>query len=85
MSTRRNFLKGMGLATAGLALTPGELLAAKKKVQPAAAPKSDKVKIAYIGIGNRGQQTSTSSPRRTWWKSLRSATLTCKASNARRH
>ena len=58
MSTRRNFLKGMGLATAGMALAPGELLAAKKKnkVQPAAAPKNEKVRIAYIGIGNRGQQ-----------------------------
>ena len=55
MSTRRDFLKGMGLATAGLTLAPGEMLAAKKKVQ-SAAPKSEKVKIAYIGIGNRGQQ-----------------------------
>ena len=56
MSTRRDFLKGMGIATAGLTLAPGDLLAAKKKTQPAPAPKSDKVKIAYIGIGNRGQQ-----------------------------
>ena len=56
MSTRRDFLKGMGLATAGMALAPGEMLAAKKKVQPAPAPKNEKVRIAYIGIGNRGQQ-----------------------------
>ena len=56
MSTRRSFLKGMGLATAGMALAPGELLAAKKKQQPAPAPKNEKVRIAYIGIGNRGQQ-----------------------------
>ena len=49
-------MKGMGLATAGLTLAPVDLLAAKKKVQPAPAPKSEKVKIAYIGIGNRGQQ-----------------------------
>lgn len=56
MSTRRDFLKGMGLATAGMALAPGELLAARKKVQPAPAAGRDKVKIAYIGIGNRGQQ-----------------------------
>ena len=47
----------MGLATAGLTLAPGELWAdKKKKAQPAPAPKSEKVKIAYIGIGNRGQQ-----------------------------
>ena len=57
MSTRRDFLKGVGLLAAGSALAPSEVLAAgKKKVQPATAPKSDKVKIAYIGIGNRGQQ-----------------------------
>ena len=56
MSTRREFLRGMGLATAGLTLAPGEMLAAKKKTVQPAAPKSDKVKIAYIGIGNRGEQ-----------------------------
>ena len=57
MSTRRDFLKGVGLLAAGSALAPSEVLAAgMKKVQPATAPKSDKVKIAYIGIGNRGQQ-----------------------------
>ena len=57
MSTRRDFLKGMGLATAGLAVAPGSMLAAKKKkVQPAPEPKNEKVRIAYIGIGNRGQQ-----------------------------
>ena len=44
------------MATAGMALAPGELLAAKKKQQPAPAPKNEKVRIAYIGIGNRGQQ-----------------------------
>ena len=57
MSTRREFLRGVGLATAGMALAPGEVLAAgKKKTQAAPAPKKEKVKIAYIGIGNRGQQ-----------------------------
>lgn len=57
MSTRRDFIKGMGLATAGLTLAPSEMLAAKKKkVQPAAETKNEKVRIAYIGIGNRGQQ-----------------------------
>ena len=74
MSTRRDFLKGMGMATAGMALAPGELLAAKKKQQPAPAPKNEKVRIAYIGIGNR--RTSTNSPRRTWWTSWRFATWT---------
>ena len=56
MSTRRDFFLFFCIATAGLTLAPGDLFAAKKKTQPAPAPKSDKVKIAYIGIGNRGQQ-----------------------------
>ena len=58
MSTRRDFLKTMSLASAGLTLGSGELLNAmtpggalgQKKV------KGDKVKIAFIGIGNRGAQ-----------------------------
>ena len=54
MSTRRDFLKGMGLATAGMTLNPGGMFAMTSK--EAQQAKSEKVKIAYIGIGNRGQQ-----------------------------
>ena len=55
MTTRRDFLKTMTMASAGLALGTGDVLAnptsfaAQRKV-------TDKVKIAYIGIGNRGEQ-----------------------------
>lgn len=52
MSTRRDFLKGVGLATAGLTLTPGNVFAMTSKETKHA--KGEKVKIAYIGIGNRG-------------------------------
>ena len=51
MVTRRDFLKTMSMASAGLALGTGDLLHAQT-----ASPKKgrgDKVKIAYIGIGNR--------------------------------
>lgn len=54
MSTRRDFLKGVSLATAGLTLTPGNVFAMTSKETKNA--KSEKVKIAYIGIGNRGEQ-----------------------------
>ena len=54
MSTRRDFLKGVGLATAGLTLTPGNVFAMTSKETKHA--KGEKVKIAYIGIGNRGEQ-----------------------------
>jgi predicted dehydrogenase len=41
-----------------MALAPGELLARESSLSSLAAakPKGEKVKIAYIGIGNRGQQ-----------------------------
>ena len=54
MSTRRDFLKDVGLATAGVTLNPGSVFAMTSK--EAKKAKGDKVKIAYIGIGNRGQQ-----------------------------
>ncbi|MCF0196514.1 MAG: Gfo/Idh/MocA family oxidoreductase [Bacteroidaceae bacterium] len=54
MSTRRDFLKGMGLATAGLTMSPGSIFAMTSKETKRS--KGDKVKIAYIGIGNRGEQ-----------------------------
>ena len=54
MTTRRDFLKTMGLASAGLAFGSGEMLG----LNSAASRRNikDKVKIAYIGIGNRGEQ-----------------------------
>lgn len=60
MTTRRDFLKQMGVAAAGLGLAPLSSLAAR----PAGANnakdyKGDKVKIAFIGIGNRGEQNVT--------------------------
>ena len=55
MITRRNFLKTMVVTTTGLAIGTTDLLGGVSKT--AAQPKSkDKVKIAYVGIGNRGQQ-----------------------------
>ena len=54
MITRRDFLKDVAVASAGVAFMPGTLASAQSKTT--AKPKGDKVKIAYIGIGNRGQQ-----------------------------
>lgn len=53
MTTRRDFLKTMAVASAGLALTPGEFIQAQNAKQHY---KAGKVKIAYVGIGNRGEQ-----------------------------
>lgn len=55
MTTRRDFLKQMGVAAAGLGIAPISSLAAGHS-NNIAAPKGDKVKIAFIGIGNRGEQ-----------------------------
>ncbi|MBQ9888452.1 MAG: Gfo/Idh/MocA family oxidoreductase [Bacteroidales bacterium] len=54
MITRRDFLKDVAVASAGVAFMPGTLASAQSKTTT--KPKGDKVKIAYIGIGNRGQQ-----------------------------
>lgn len=55
MTTRRDFIKTMTAASAGLAVGGADAFA--KTVKPgAAARKNGKVKIAYIGIGNRGEQ-----------------------------
>lgn len=56
MSTRRDFLKGMSLATAGLTMTPGSVFASTMTSSQAKDAKKEKVRIAYIGIGNRGEQ-----------------------------
>ncbi|MGN0217423.1 MAG: Gfo/Idh/MocA family oxidoreductase [Bacteroidaceae bacterium] len=55
MSTRREFIKGLGLTTAGLAMGQ-EVFAHPFTSKETQAVKSEKVKIAYIGIGNRGEQ-----------------------------
>ena len=57
MSTRRQFLKQMGLASAGLMIpNVGNVMAHTVSSKEREAAKGDKVKIAYIGIGNRGEQ-----------------------------
>lgn len=60
MTTRRDFLKQMGVAAAGLGLAPLSSLAARPAgANNAKDSKGDKVKIAFIGIGNRGEQNVT--------------------------
>lgn len=59
MTSRRDFLRQMGLAAAGLGVANLSAFAASS--QSGAAPdskkaKGEKVKIAFIGIGNRGEQ-----------------------------
>lgn len=56
MLNRRDFLKSMAAASAGVALAPGTVLASEKGAASPAKPKGDKVKIAFVGIGNRGEQ-----------------------------
>ena len=55
MTTRRDFLKTMSVASAGIALGSNGILNAATHM-PNQKPKGEKVKIAYIGIGNRGMQ-----------------------------
>ena len=57
MTTRRQFIKDMGLAAAGLSLgSTGSLFAHPLSSKEHQEARKDKVKIAYIGIGNRGEQ-----------------------------
>ena len=57
MSTRREFLKQMGMATAGLAMSgASSAMATPVSSKQRAEAKNEKVKIAYIGIGFRGEQ-----------------------------
>ena len=60
MTTRRNFLKTMGAGVAGLALGGVQNLGAATPhlmtSRETANAKKDKVKVAFIGIGNRGEQ-----------------------------
>lgn len=57
MTTRREFLKTMTMASAGLAMAPDMLFGAKSFAEQNKI--TDKVKIAYIGIGNRGESLFT--------------------------
>ena len=54
MTTRRDFLKTMTMASAGLAFGAGDVLGARASTTQRKV--TDKVKIAYIGIGNRGER-----------------------------
>ena len=58
MTTRRDFLKTLSLASAGVALGGGSVLNGMPLGAGRASGKvkGEKVKIAYIGIGNRGEQ-----------------------------
>ena len=49
MTTRRDFLKTMTMASAGLAFGAGDVLGARASTTQRKV--TDKVKIAYIGIG----------------------------------
>ena len=54
MYTRRKFLKTLGMATAGVAIGSSDILSAR--TYSTLSKKREKVKIAYVGIGNRGEQ-----------------------------
>ena len=58
MISRRDFLKTMSLASAGMAVGSNGWLNAKVMEQSSMQKKvvGEKIKIAYIGIGNRGEQ-----------------------------
>lgn len=57
MASRRDFLKTMGLGAASLAVPGvGNAMPNLMNSMERAAEKKRKVKIAYIGIGNRGEQ-----------------------------
>ena len=55
MSTRRDFLKGVGLATAGVTLNPGSVFAMTSK--EAKKAKGDKVKITFGSGGAEAEIT----------------------------
>lgn len=57
MTSRRDFLKQMGLSAAALSFGSFEsLFAADQPADKKSSGRKDKVRIAYIGIGNRGEQ-----------------------------
>ena len=65
MTTRRDFLKTMTMASAGLALGTGDLLGAPISVSQRKAA-ADKVKIAYVGIGIAVSKLLVTLPVRVW-------------------
>lgn len=56
MATRRDFLKTLGVSAAGMAMGGMKTFASTLTSAQSASVKTEKVKIAYIGIGNRGEQ-----------------------------
>ncbi|MDD7456302.1 MAG: Gfo/Idh/MocA family oxidoreductase [Bacteroidales bacterium] len=58
MLNRRAFLKSMAVASAGLAVAPGQILGneVSQNQKKTTKTKGEKVKIAFVGIGNRGEQ-----------------------------
>lgn len=56
MTSRRDFLKTVGLSAAGMALGGISAAASPVAASKKTTGKPEKVKIAYIGIGNRGEQ-----------------------------
>ena len=59
-TTRREFLRNVSLASVGMAIGGADMMAKAAGMAAAAdtpkTPKGEKVKIAYVGIGNRGEQ-----------------------------
>ena len=57
MSNRREFLKQIGASAVGFAMSGlGGVMASPLTSKEWSDVKRDKVRIAYIGIGNRGEQ-----------------------------
>jgi len=52
--TRRNFIKKTSIITSGFAFSPGLFQAIPLKYLPGS--KNDKIKMGFIGVGNRGSQ-----------------------------
>ena len=53
---RRDFIKSLGLTAAAFGLYSGRSMANAMSSKEWTAAKTDKVKVAFIGIGNRGEQ-----------------------------
>ena len=76
MTTRRDFLKTLGVSAAGMAMGGMNTFASTLTSAQSASAKTDKVKIAYIGIGNRGEQNISEFAKTGMVASLPSATST---------
>ncbi len=73
MTTRRDFLRTMGLAAAGMAIGGPAVFGAPAKAEKAKPKRPEKVKIAYVGIGNRGEEIIRDSREQAWSMSWLSA------------